>query len=75
MKNIDNKIISAYVRGVFNQYRERVCNTEQFQEICAEHGVVYVDHTCCDGFCPECVQIINCEAYEEMKDEWDGFYM
>jgi len=29
----------------------------------------------CNGFCPECSQIFRCEAYEELKDEWDSFYM
>jgi len=29
----------------------------------------------CNGFCPECSQMIRCEAYEELKDEWDSFYM
>jgi hypothetical protein len=28
----------------------------------------------CDGFCPECEQMIRCEAYDEIKHEWDSFY-
>lgn len=28
----------------------------------------------CNGFCPECGQIIRCDAYEELKDEWDSFF-
>ncbi len=29
----------------------------------------------CDGFCPDCEQIIVCEAYKEIESEWDSFYM
>lgn len=29
----------------------------------------------CDGFCPECSRMIRCDAYNELKDEWDSFYM
>jgi hypothetical protein len=29
----------------------------------------------CDGFCPECKEMIKCEAYNELKEEWDSFYM
>ena len=29
----------------------------------------------CDGFCPECTQMKICDAYKELKDEWDSFYM
>lgn len=28
----------------------------------------------CDGFCPECLIILQCEVYQEMKDAWDSFY-
>lgn len=34
------------------------------------------DEDCdCDGFCPDCEQIIVCEAYKEIEAEWDSFYM
>ncbi len=29
----------------------------------------------CNGFCPECDQMVRCDAYKELKDEWDSFYM
>ncbi len=29
----------------------------------------------CDGFCPECMLMVKCDAYQELKDEWDSFYM
>jgi len=74
MKDFDGEILGAYVRGVLSQHRESASRTEQLQKICDEHGFGYVDHTCCDGFCPECGQMFNCEAYEEIRDEWEGFY-
>lgn len=75
MKDFDNEILRAYVRGVFSQNLEYAPDAEQLRKICSEHGLSYVDHTSCDGFCPECGQMFNCEAYEEIKDEWDGFYI
>lgn len=73
MKDFDSEILSAYVRGVLNQY-SCVPEMERIQEICAEHGFSNVDQSFCDGFCPECGQIFMCEAYDEINDEWDGFY-
>lgn len=73
MKDFDNEILRAYVRGVLSRYR---CapDAEQLHEICAEHGFSYVEQFFCDGFCPECGQIFSCDEYEEINDEWDGFY-
>lgn len=75
MNDFDNEILRAYIRGILSRNR---CapDVEQLQEICAEYGFSYVDHSFCNGFCPECGQIFNCEAYEEINnDEWDGFYI
>jgi len=74
MNDFDNEILRAYVRGVLSRNR---CapDAEQLQEICAEHGVSYAENTFCNGFCPDCGQILSCEAYEEINDEWDGFYI
>jgi hypothetical protein len=73
MSDFDNEILRAYVRGVLS--RERCAHdAQQLQEICVEHGFDYVDHSFCGGFCPECGQVFSCEAYEEINDEWDGFY-
>ncbi len=38
-----------------------------------ELGYVY-SGSGCDGFCPECRQIEQCEAYEDIKDGWRLFY-
>lgn len=74
MKDLGNEILKAYVRGIFNQYQECAQDTERLQEICAEQGIAYIDHNNCDGFCPDCGQMSTCEAYEEIREEWDGFY-
>ncbi|MBI5056751.1 MAG: hypothetical protein HZB61_09070 [Nitrospirae bacterium] len=75
MNELSNKVLSAYVRGIYSKYEERCSiDPQQLQKIMSEHGINYVDHSCCDGFCPDCEQILSCEAYEELKGEWEGFY-
>jgi hypothetical protein len=74
MNNFDKEVRKAYIRGIFNRQKNYLHAPGQLQEIMAEHGFDYVDHNCCDGFCPDCGQMHSCEAYEEIKDEWKGFY-
>ena len=49
-------------------------DSEQYVEIFSEY-----DFDCsidgCDFFCPECRDITKCRTYEEIKDEWETFYM
>lgn len=28
----------------------------------------------CDGFCLECEFMFDCEVYEMIEDEWEGYY-
>lgn len=48
--------------------------SEEYLEIFSEF-----DFECsidgCDFFCPECRDITKCRTYEEIKDEWETFYM
>jgi hypothetical protein len=77
MNNFNKEVRKAYIRGIFNKYEKyEKCShdMEKLQAILAEYGFDYVDHSCCDGFCPDCGQMCICEAYEELKDEWEGFY-
>jgi len=48
--------------------------SEQFCEIFAEFDFGYDDHEC-NFFCPECRNILKCEAYREVRESWDSFYM
>ncbi|RJQ48591.1 MAG: hypothetical protein C4538_03500 [Nitrospiraceae bacterium] len=75
MNDFKKEVLKAYVKGIFSKHHECVRNPDRLQEICAEHGFDYIDHTNCDGFCPDCGQILTCEAYDEIKDEWDGYYV
>ena len=73
MKNNSYKreTMGAYFKDTVKKF-EKYCNDpEQFHEIFTELGFIYVDDGC-DGFCPECEQKLECEVYEETKDEWKG---
>ena len=74
MNNFNREVQKAYIRGILHERKNCLDISSQLHEILAEHGIEYVDHTNCDGFCPDCGQILNCEAYKEVKGEWDGFY-
>ncbi|GBE31131.1 hypothetical protein BMS3Bbin05_00028 [bacterium BMS3Bbin05] len=39
----------------------------------SEYGFSYTEDSC-DGFCPECPNVLNCETYEKIKDGWRLFY-
>jgi hypothetical protein len=75
MENFNKEVRKAYIRGLFKQQNDYLHAPGQVQEILAEHGFDFVDHNCCDGFCPDCIQTHSCEAYEEIKEEWMGFYI
>ncbi len=46
---------------------------EHVHKIFTEIGFTYVNNGC-DGFCPECGQMLRCEVYNEMKYEWEWIY-
>jgi hypothetical protein len=39
----------------------------EFDFICMYDG--------CNYFCPECRNMLKCEAYQETKEAWETFYM
>lgn len=47
---------------------------EEFHEIFAEFDFGYIDSGC-NFFCPECRDILKCEAYKEIGESWESFYM
>ncbi len=85
--DFDKKVLRAYLRGTvekleqyFNDLGIESYRSEQLHKIFKEPGFTrlgrrsrYVDAGC-DGFCPECEQMLRCESYKEMKDEWEWFY-
>jgi hypothetical protein len=48
--------------------------TDKYIEIFSEFDFLSVDNSC-DFFCPGCSRIMECVAYEEVKDGWESFYM
>ncbi len=60
----------AYFRDIIKKIEE---NFEEFDEFCAESDFPCIEDTC-DGFCPECEQMLKCETYKEIEGEWEWFY-
>jgi hypothetical protein len=48
--------------------------TDKYIDIFSEFDFLSVDDSC-DFFCPGCSRIMECVAYEEVKDGWESFYM
>lgn len=47
----------------------------RFEENCIEiSNSLSFNNYFCDSFCSECVFMYECEVYEEIGDEWEGFY-
>lgn len=47
---------------------------DDFKDIFEEY-----DSSCpeapCDFFCPECRYMLQCEAYTDIKESWESFYV
>lgn len=71
--DLDKEALKVYFRETVDKFERYFDDPEQFHKIFSELGFSYVEDGC-DGFCPECKQMLKCEAYEETKDEWEGFY-
>lgn len=67
------EIFKAHFKDTVKKFEKHCNDPEQFHKIFTELGFIYVDDGC-DGFCPECKQKLECEVYEEIRDEWEGFY-
>lgn len=72
-KNLDEEAREAYFRDVGEKFEQYFSDPEQYHKIFSELGFTYVDDGC-DGFWPECEQMLKCEVYEEIKDEWEWIY-
>jgi hypothetical protein len=69
-EEIDKKSLNASFKNRVEKFEKYFHDPEQFHKIFTELGVVYVEDGC-DGFCPECEQMMKCEVYKEIKDEWE----
>ncbi len=57
-----------------NRFDEYHNDPEQHHKIFTDLGFAYVEDGC-DGFCPECEQMLKCEVYnKELKKEWEWIY-
>ena len=68
-----NNDLSSEFKNRVKEFEQYFNDPEQFNKIFTELGFTYVDDGC-DGFCPECEQMLKCEAYKEIKDDWEWFY-
>lgn len=71
--DLDKEALKVYFRETVEKFERYFDDPEQFHKIFSELGFTYVEDGC-DGFCPECEQMIKCEVYKETKEEWEGFY-
>jgi hypothetical protein len=65
--NLDEEALRAYFNDTVEKFEKYYNDPEQFHKIFTELGFIYVDDGC-DGFCPECEQMLRCEAHKEIMD-------
>lgn len=70
---LNKEALKKYYHKTLEKFKQYYNDPEQHHKILTELGFTYVDDGC-DGFCPECEQKPDCKVYEELKDEWEGFY-
>lgn len=69
-----NKKVGYDFKTVVKKFEKYYKNHEQYHKIFTELGFTYVEGGC-DGFCPECEQMLKCEVYQkELKKEWEWIY-
>ncbi len=73
MDKIDKEILRTYFRDTVEKFEKYYDDPEQHHKIFEELGFTLVEDGC-DGFCPECEQMLKCEVYNENKKDWDGMY-
>ena len=71
--NLDKEALKASFRKRVEKFEQYFNDPEQFNKIFTELGFTYVDDRY-DSFCSECEQILKCEVYKEIKDEWEWIY-
>lgn len=71
--DLDKEALKIYFRETVEKFERYFDDPKQFHKIFSELGFTYIEDGC-DGFCPECRQMLKCEVYKESKDEWEGLY-
>lgn len=71
--NLDKEVLMVYFRATVEKFERYFDDPEQLHKIFSELGFTYIEDGC-DGFCPECKQMLKCEVHKETKDEWSRFY-
>lgn len=71
--NLDKRKLRAQFKDKVEKFEQYFNDPEQFNKIFTELGFTYVEDSC-EGFCPECEQMLKCEVYKEIKDEWEWIY-
>jgi hypothetical protein len=64
----------AYYRDKTGKFRQLSDNPNKYIDVFGEFDFICDDDEC-NFFCPDCRNMMKCEAYEEIKDEWESFYM
>lgn len=74
MKNDpEEDALREYLENQVKKFEQHSYYLEKFRKILAVPDHTYFEDMC-DGFCPECIWMSECEVYEMIEDEWDGFY-
>ena len=71
--DLNKEAVRAYFADTIEKFEQYYNDPDQYHKIFTELGFTYVDDGC-DGFCPDCEQKMTCEAYEELKDEWEELF-
>jgi hypothetical protein len=64
--NLDKRKLRAQFKARVEKFEQYFNDPEQFNKIYTELGFAYVEDGC-DGFCPECEQMLKCKVYKVME--------
>lgn len=71
-EGFEKEIISTYLKNRVKKYDPYFELPVQFYRIPEDAGMAFMTESC-NGFCPECEKMLQCETYKETKDAWDRF--
>ncbi len=65
----------AYYRDCTGKFKKDSSDSDKYLDIFEEFDFSCIHYDECDFFCPECRNMLRCEAYGEVKEAWETFYM
>lgn len=71
-ENFEREILKVYIDNQVRKYEQYFSLPLKFYQISEEMAFSIAQENC-NGFCPECDQMLKCEVYKETKDAWDRF--